>query len=687
MRKNTIIIILLALTVAAIPAMLLGSSFQSLSFSHPPGLHAEAFDLTLATGLADGIIRYTTDGSDPDADSAAYVGPIPIRDRTDEENSLSATRSVAGGVYANHFSPPATHVYKGNVIKAQVFSATGEALSDVVTHSYFIGRDFGTLVLASLAVDADDFMDIYGNPNYHERGRQWERPVHFELFDPLHRGGGAVISLNMGLRIHGGYTRNSPMKSLRLYAREEYEGSGIIKYDIFDGRATNAEGGTVDEFRRLLLRNAGTDAWGALMRCALASDLLRHDTAVPYQAYRQAAVFINGEFWGLYNIREQIDIHGIAGRYGLEEARDVALLSVHGPYGDGEYDEDHVDNRNYAQMWEWFDALGDVMDDDEYALARRYLDMDNFIDYYVFNIFIGNTDWPAAHHTLWRYRPASYPTAAHVPAHARDGRWRFHAHDLDYSLAPRTGDPNLDRTVLFNPYLYLQSNDSGEEGFSYGYGKSAEWGTLYWRKLSTNGVFAEEFLARYCDLLNFNFSAPALLSAIDVMQEGMRPHVAEHWDRNPTLQGMQVNWRGPGFAGDGSPLPEMSHAEAYGEEIGRLMDFARRRHNILEAYTRDFFHALGHDPGEAVSLRLQSAGQGHIVINGIPIVEGSPGVTADDIWQGRFFTGMEIHLLAAADAGSIFDGWYEDGQKISTERELFFPAAQRNLEARFRPRN
>jgi hypothetical protein len=558
-----------------------------LAFSAEAGLYQAEFMLELETGYAPSFaeIWFTTDGSDPERNApnaTEYTLPIEIKDRTADAHALAGI-NASGGVYTAHFAPPNGPIYKGNVIRARVFTTDGKALTDVVTKSYFIDADYGDLAVISLVTDKDHLFGrsdgIY--TNFYERGREWERPVHFELFDPKHGSGGAV-SLNMGVRINGAYTRNSPQKSLRLYARSEYDQQNVINYDLFEGRAITSAGDNLTQFKRFLLRNAGTDAFGAVMRCALAQDLLR-DTAVPFQAYRQSVLFINGEFWGIYYIRERIDEESIARKYGFDSADDVELLRVGWIGRDSLYMDEEM--AMYDEMWEWFNSLRDEMTDEQYQQAQRYIDMDNFIDYYIFNIFVGNTDWPAAHHTLWRYAPAGFPGDASDSNSATDGRWRWHAHDLDYSLAPRSGDPNLDRTVLFNPYEYLwRSTNTGEAGFSHYENKHDRWSTVYWRRLVTNREFVEKFLDRYHHLMSTGFSAEAMNARIDTMAAGIAPVVAEHWNRWPHLASLQSHWRPAG----------MSHEDAWREEVDRLRDFADRRHDILNEYTKNFFEALGH---------------------------------------------------------------------------------------------
>jgi hypothetical protein len=108
----------------------------------------------------------------------------------------------------------------------------------------------------------------------------------------------------LGARIHGGYSRVFPQKSFRLYADHDYDENKKFKYDLFPNQAYDINGEHIDSFSRLILRGGGNDFFGVMFRDEVIQSLVSH-LNIPTQAYRPSVVFLNGEYWGIYNIRER----------------------------------------------------------------------------------------------------------------------------------------------------------------------------------------------------------------------------------------------------------------------------------------------------------------------------------------------------------------------------------------------
>jgi hypothetical protein len=232
-------------------------------------------------------VIFTTDGSEPTHSSGAvFTQPIHLS---------AATPGVT-------------------VIRARVV-LPDDTLGPVVSRSYFVGVQ-ATLPMVSLVVDPGDLWDqahgIYANP--HERGSAWERPVDVTFVDKDRRSG---FHISAGIRIHGGAGRGSGKESFRLYFRQEY-GDSRLDYPLFVGSA-------VQSFKRLVLHTSGQD-WHSyphtnwtLMRNQLADRLALQLNG--YATHSQPAlVFINGEPWGLYHIRERLDEHFLADHFGIQQA-------------------------------------------------------------------------------------------------------------------------------------------------------------------------------------------------------------------------------------------------------------------------------------------------------------------------------------------------------------------------------
>jgi len=527
---------------------------QTLHFSHPAGLYQRPFHLqiTLEHEVEGASIYFTIDGSNPvPGSSFLYTSPLFIVNRTPVSNVLSAIPGYRIGCFLvyfeDYFTPPEAPVFKGTVIRAQAFDQYTRPLSDIVTKSYFVCPDIFTryagLPIISLATDAANFFDdeigIYvrghnntgghshgdPTPNWEQRGREWERPVHFEMFETDRE---RVIAMDMGVRIHGGATRRLAQKSLRLYARAYYDPmQPTISHDIFQGGAVDIFGEPIVEFDRLLLRNFGNEGNGTMIRDAGLQYLSRH-LNVNYQASRPAVVFLNGEFWGAYYIMERIDAMYFASHYNVSR-HDVAVLSRSTRYGfvlaeGGE--DDLEDFRNLEEFFYNNSFSSDFM----YRRARQYIDIDNFIDYYILQIYFGNIDWPGNNMRVWRYNGPPNPD---VPG--LDGRWRW----ILFDLCSTTGFSSFS----FNYYedtlkriLHLPEEREPMRGEVFAHPDS----TLMFRRLMENESFRVKFVNRFVYIMDNYFQEELFLDMVDSFAEQLRPVVPEQIERFGRLYNMEA---------------------------------------------------------------------------------------------------------------------------------------------------
>ena len=230
----------------------------------------------LTSENAAAVIRFTTNGSVPTADSPSFKTPIrALFDKT-------------------------------LVIRARSF-LDGQPASKVITQTYLSGRMFSMPVI-SLTTAPDNLWDeqtgIYtpGN-NANEGGRvanywnEWERPVHVEFFES---DGTLGFQLDAGIRMFGWGSRSDSQKSLSIMARDRY-GTPEIEYPVFPGHP-------ITSFKSLVLRAAGSDSRsnGTFFRDPFATSLMK-ERNVDIQAMRPAVVFLNGDYWGIHNIREKMN--------------------------------------------------------------------------------------------------------------------------------------------------------------------------------------------------------------------------------------------------------------------------------------------------------------------------------------------------------------------------------------------
>ena len=410
-------------------------------------------------------------------------------------------------------------------------------------------------------------------------------------------------------------------KAMRFYAREEYdEDNKNIKYELFEGMTKSYNDDLLTKFKRIVLRSSGNDnTGGSLFRDALMHTLV-DDLNMNSQASRPCVAFINGEFWGLYNIRERYDNHYFANHYDIDKDK-VALLTI-SVRGVPELQEgDASDIAYYYEMLRFFNTHS-MTDKVNYKKALEYLDVENFIDYYIANIYSANADWPGNNNSFWRYKPENggYDDSA---VWYQDGRFRWVLKDMDWGFG-------LMINQTHNTLLHaMNENAGGGRGGGMGGGFSSPETTLMFRKLLENDEFRATFINRFCDVMNTNYETQTILSTIDKMQSFIEPVIPEQVARFQGSVRSVANWEA---------------------SVERMRQFARERTGYVHGFMQHRF-ALSN----LVRVALKTdADNGYIRINNTNITTGTRGVYDPSIWIGSYFAGTTQTLTAVPTKGSTF---------------------------------
>ncbi len=441
------------LGVAALAGMLAFALNQSddekgmrseVAFSQPSGFYDDAFMLEM-TGDGNPIY-YTLDCTDPDADSTLYTGPILIEDASPKENVYSAVTDTSayydkallkqnGVRQTRKYRIPKAPVDKATVVRAVSIDASGNA-SPVSTAVYFVGygekTGYAGVNVMTIVTDPanlfDDEKGIYvlgakfreslkdgivqytGEPgvfswpaNYRQRGREWEREAVVHCFDA---NGEPVFSGPCGIRVQGRATRSHMPKNLNIYARKEYGCAAFDTGALFDR-----------EYRlsRLNLYNGAND----LMLRDYMIHAMSDDADVSDQEFCPCALFLDGEYWGVYWLCTRFKPDYLNQVYGVKKDNIVSIKM-----GKVEIGQDE-DLKLYEDMVS-FIADNDMRSPEAYARAGELIDLQACIDYYAVEVYVASTDWPTNNFALWRSR--------HEASNAySDGRWRWMLFDLDHT--------------------------------------------------------------------------------------------------------------------------------------------------------------------------------------------------------------------------------------------------------------
>lgn len=629
-------------------------SFEGITtapvFSRTSGFYTSDFEMKIEAFHPDSEIYYTTDGSipkqsrlegkvypyknsyqqHPNSDPGEFLfdtlvtfkydQPLFISDRTSDVNKTSQKSSTW---YQNPDYLPNSPVFKGTVVRA-VAVREGFLPSDVVTETFFIspeGRNRFKLPVISLAVDENhlfDFQDgIYTagidfenwrslNPDIGLGGggypANWRRsdefPIYFQYFGSDEEF--PMLSQQLGFRIHGGWSRARRIKSLRLYARNSYERPGELNYPFLKENKT-ITGEAVQDYKRLLLRGGGNDN-------NFVHDALKHRIMAPAQLDIQTAQpvihFINGEYWGLANIRERIDRYFIASRYGVDPDNIIMLRE---PWGQGVpsmVQEGEPDDILLFRDYFNFLLTNDVRNDEVYEQVMNFKDVLGYIDYNLMFIYLNNSDWGGwKHYRYWRVRETG-------AAPFEDGRWRFIIWDFD---APRP--PEFD---MLEQFLDPQGNGQ-------------VWETNFiLRKLMENTDFKNLFVNRLADHINTTFQPHRAESLLNELITKIEPESQEHFER----------WRHPAFPSG---------------EVNFFMDFAERRPDIMRDQLR--FH-LNTGEDRLINLNVSDEKMGFIRVNTIDLIEETAGIKSPVYpWQGIYLSEIPIELEAIPFEGFEFSHW------------------------------
>ncbi len=604
------------------------------TFSNAGGYYEGPFELTLEAEGDDTKIYYTLDGSEPTMDDVVYEVPITIKSRTGKPAVLAYNQEMSPS-----WEPPVGEVFKATVVRARVFDEGGKNSSPTATHTFILDETKRyTLPVVSLSTNPDYFFDYdYGiyvmgraydelydpdpdlNPweraaNYKLYGEEWQRPIHIEFFDA---NGNLGFSQDAGVRIQGTATRERAQKSLRIYAGDSDRLNETINYELFPGLTNPITGNLVNSFKTIVLRNGGSDWESTLFRDPLMQSLVSH-TLINTQAQRPVVVFLNGEYWGIYNLRERADEYYLASYYDLN-IKDIVVMEGNGVLNAGEVG----DAQHYFDMLAFIKG-NDITDAENYAYVQTQMDVENYIDYQIAEIYFNNTNWPHANIKFWRNKIDGYDPDA---PYGQDGRWRWIIYDTDFGFGADGGKAAVEHNNLLNAIQPVPN----------------EWAGELLSSLLKNPEFREAFINRFADHLNTSFVPSRVIDRIDQMQA----------TREAEIEEMIRRWRGSNAT-----------VEQWQNAVELLRYFGENRPGYVRQHIIDYFGLSG---VANVTLETDET-MGHILINSIAITSDMPGVEDPASWTGIYFQDVPITITAVPEPGYRFTRW-EGNQGIDSNME------------------
>lgn len=434
-------------------------------FSRSGGFYDDCFPLTLS--CAGQCIRFTTNGATPTAASALYTEPLVLDESLYSKSDIYTIPTAAESFF---YAPDS--VQHCITIRAAAFDGSGNRVGPVATQSYFIralGCDTHGLPVMALSADSlalfdydtgilvpgatFDPSDENWSGNYYQSGSEWERLVNVEFYEVDNNSG---INQQAGLRTHGGTSRRQTQKGLKVYAREEY-GNKRFKHKFFETIPNSS-------FKHLVIKPFSYQWYYFGIQDDICNRMASQ-LDVESVASRPMVLFLNGEYWGIYYLKEKPDAHYLEDHFGDDDSDYNVVDNWYGYQVDG-------DTTGFVEMMRWFSSA-DLSSEEEYAMADEKIDLSSFIDYYCLELFIANRDWPANNMRCYQLG---------------DGRWRWIFFDGDDALRDLDFDVFDNATSLVNLGWPTDSRS-----------------TLVFRKLLENEEFRKRFVMRFNSLLSTQF--------------------------------------------------------------------------------------------------------------------------------------------------------------------------------------
>ena len=566
-------------------------------FSSDGGFKDESFTLFITSDTEDATIYYTTDGSKPNESSNVYNDFILVN------NFLLMNGTQTQDEYGWDFTP----TYNGIIIRA-IAIAPDYVASKVITNSFIFEPINATLPVVSIAINPDDMFDpvtgmhvtgdafwpwypFYGSNFWND----WEKEVHIELFEP---GGNLGFKQEAGMKVFGGWSRAEPQKSFSFFARSVY-GPGNFDYKLFPDS-------DVDSYESFILRAHGQD--NVMFRDGFHTTLAS-ENGVSVQDYRPAVVYLNGEFWGIQNIREKVNEHYIETHFDIE-TDDLDLLSTIASTEEPELI--HGSTEDYLEIRQ-FMSNNDMSIESNYEIAAGQYDVESLIDYKIAQTFVMNYDWPGNNNKLFKSKSAG-------------GKWKHIMFDSDFGFE-RWADGALVFIGSYENYNMLDHVYGNGNVFN-----NPVWSTVIFTSFLDNLGFRNQFINTYCDRINTTYDTENTTYLIDSLKSVVAPYVSDHISRY-------------------GPSPYDSYTpntlEEYNSAIQRMYDFAAYRPDNAMNEMVELFGLEGST--NTITLFMNDPEAGHIELNSLSINQ--------QWWTGEYFSDIPVSVKAVPEFGFEFSHW------------------------------
>ena len=425
--------------------------------------------------------------------SGWYTNLVQVELSTDSQTTVRFTTNGDVPTASDPLYTSAINYNSTTVFSAKAFSNSNLLPSAVVDRTYIVNEQNHNLPVFSIITNEDNLWDWntgiyvlgpnagtqypYFGSNFWEPWSKWSRLEYFDKDQVKH------FEAQADLEIHGGWSRAEPQKSFRIDTKSIY--TGDIDYPLIPGKAH------ITEYNNFNLRNGGQHTWSDRIQDGIISRLAK-ETHNDRMAYQPCIVYLNGDYWGLYGIREKIDEHYVESNHGISSNK-VDLLNRDGILVGS--------NDHFIESYELMQNTN-INDSNFFSLLESRFDIENYMDYFIVQTYIQNMDWMGIawglnNVKLWR-------------PDTTGGKWRYVIYDTDASFGYFGQNVN-------DNYLDLARYPSVPNEHS-----------LLFSRALLNSEFKCRFTNRYDDLINTTFQHNNFLAVTNGIKNEMSNAISDH---------------------------------------------------------------------------------------------------------------------------------------------------------------
>ena len=557
------------------------------------GQKSVSVELSLPEGAPEGAyITYTTDGSEPTATGKKYT--------------------------------EAFHITKSTAIRAKVFCEGW--LSPLSTaQSYIFHARKMTVPIFSIQTDDrylnDKEIGLFANNNSKEDKKlhDWRRPVNVEFFPE--EGAPSAINQPGETRIQGGQSRANALKSMVFYANKRFDPDHKrYSYEFFPDQKPG-----VTEFKSFSLRDGGNDFGDLYFRDLIIQRTMGPNVDLDWQAGHTAVLYINGEYMGMLNIRERSNEDNIYSNYdGLEDVDEIEIAHEKENNQDLFIEElKEGDDVFYQAFKEFYSQKGHTL-----AEYEEWMDVSEYLNIMVMNLFYGNIDFPGNNIVFWR---PNDDAKVDLPK-----RWRFIVKDTDFGLGlyGRKSDYNT-IDLLYNP--------SEHSGDNWAFTEPA---TRLIKNMLEDPDILKMFIDKCCVYMGDFMNAKGTGATIDAIKAEALDEFVAHRAKYPTWGGSSRDEINNKFNDAKKWLAGYTEQNWWGQPTTYLP----RTDYFLQHMSSQW------KLGTAVKLAINKTGQDvAITVNDIKL--------SGKTFEGKFFPNRELVITGTAPEGKVVTGWKLSGGK------------------------